>query len=123
LDGKVFDIVELFNSVNSSTCIHILERDLKITTEVYLISAESVPVRKSIQRSGLKTAWEFALLKHLVLLNTSTKISVTDSNLINAMQGVVGTLQLVTPENKNMFLSSDLIKPDDRKKHSPKQRL
>jgi len=66
-------MVELFNSVNSSTCTHTLERDLQITTAIYLISEAGVSVRKSIQRSGRKTAWEVAFLNRLVSLNTFTK--------------------------------------------------
>jgi hypothetical protein len=49
-------MVELFNSIDSSTCIHTstLERDLQITEEVYFISETDASIRKSIQRRGLK---------------------------------------------------------------------
>jgi len=90
-------MVELFNSINSFTYIHTLEEDLQITTDFFLISEPGVSIRKSIQRSGLKTAREASFLKRLVRLNTSTKTWVTDSNLVNAIKGVVGTLCLVNP--------------------------
>jgi len=52
---------------------HTLEEDLQITTEVCVTSVAGVSLQKSVQRSGLKTVWEFAFLNSLVRLNTSTK--------------------------------------------------